>query len=205
MSTQWNAGDNITISFLDGDEEVKKRVIAAAMEWVSPGKAFLTFEFRKDTTDTDIRISFKFAGSWSVLGNSCRNIAKNNPTMNYGWLNRDSSDDELRRVVLHEFGHALGLIHEHMSPADGGIKWNRTQVEKDLSGPPNNWSTETIFNNMFKTFSQDQLKLTRLDKNSIMMYPIPTRWTMDGFNVGLNSKLSQTDINFISEVYPGNI
>ena len=48
--------------------------------------------------------------------------------MNYGWLTPDSDDDELRRVVLHEFGHALGLIHEHQNP-EGGIEWNEPAVK----------------------------------------------------------------------------
>jgi len=38
------------------------------------------------------------------------------PTMNYGWLKDDTDDVEYRRVVIHEFGHALGAIHEHQNP-----------------------------------------------------------------------------------------
>ena len=67
--------------------------------------------------------------------------------MNYGWLTPTSDDDELRRVVLHEFGHALGLIHEHQNP-EGGIQWNEPAVKADLSGPPNNWDDETIRHNV---------------------------------------------------------
>jgi serralysin len=204
LETQWNPGDQISISFLDGDEEIQNRVINAAIEWVSTGLANLTFEFRKDTTETDIRISFRYAGSWSVLGTTCKNVDIDEPTMNFGWLDEDTSDDDLRRVVLHEFGHALGLIHEHMNPANGGINWNKEQVEKDLSGPPNNWSPEIIFNNMFKTFEEDELQTSHLDRNSIMMYPIPSTWTTDGFNVGLNTELSDVDKRFIQEIYPGN-
>lgn len=204
LDARWAAGDKITISFLDGDTEVQQRVEKAAMKWVAPGMANLTFEFRKDTTNTDVRISFKYAGSWSVLGTTCKNVPKGTPTMNFGWLNKNTTDSELIRVVLHEFGHAIGLIHEHMNPVAGGIKWNKIRVEKDLSGPPNKWSPEIIFNNMFKPFSEEQLKLTRLDPASIMMYPIPAKWTTDGFSVGLNTELSQTDKQFIQEAYPGN-
>jgi hypothetical protein len=204
LASQWNVGDKISISFLDGEKDIQQRVIAAAMKWVSPGFANLSFEFRKDTNDTDIRISFQNPGSWSVLGTTCRNVQKGKPTMNFGWLDQDSTDDEVRRVVLHEFGHALGLIHEHMSPADGGIKWNKPQVEKDLSGPPNHWSPSVIFNNMFKTFDDDELRTSHLDRDSIMMYPIPAKWTLDGFSVGLNSTLSEVDKEFIQQIYPGN-
>ena len=33
-----------------------------------------------------------------------------------------------RATVLHEFGHSLGLIHEHQSPFKGGFEWNREEV-----------------------------------------------------------------------------
>ena len=40
--------------------------------------------------------------------------------MNLGFVDRPT--------VLHEFGHALGLIHEHQSPFKGGFEWDREEV-----------------------------------------------------------------------------
>jgi hypothetical protein len=122
------------------------------------------------------------------------------PTMNYGWLTPDSEDDEIRRVVLHEFGHALGLIHEHQNPA-GGIQWDRDAVTRDLSGPPNNWPADVIDHNMFETYQANETNFTATDKDSIMMYPIPANWTLDGYTVGLNTELSATDRQFVHEQY----
>jgi len=200
-NTKWTPGCSISISFLDGDPEVQERVKKAAMQWINLGGANLTFDFRKNTTDTNIRISFDSPGSWSVLGTTCLKVQDlSKPTMNFGWLTKDTPDEELNRVVLHEFGHAIGLVHEHMNP-QGGIEWNKDQVIKDLSGPPNNWSLSVIENNMFKTFQQGETNSTPLDKGSIMMYPVPAKWTRNGFSVGLNAQLSSTDINFIKQVY----
>ena len=105
-----------------------------------------------------------------------------------------------RNVLWHEFGHALGLIHEHQNPG-GAIPWNREAVIRDLSGPPNNWSLQTIEHNMFEPYAKADTNYTTLDKASIMMYPIPVSWTTNGFSVGLNGDLSPTDKSFIRNQY----
>jgi serralysin len=198
---KWNPGEIISVSFLDGDPAVQKKVRNVARRWTYSGRARLRLDFRQGP-DTDIRISFRHPGSWSVLGTTCRQVTdKSRPTMNYGWLHAGSTAEEIRRVVLHEFGHALGLVHEHQNPADG-IKWNREAAINELSGSPNNWSLATIEFNMFHTFSDQETNFTALDPRSIMMYPIPERWTTNGFSVGLNSNLSKKDKEFISQQYP---
>ena len=122
--------------------------------------------------------------------------------MNYGWLTPDSPDDEINRVVKHEFGHALGLIHEHQNPK-GGIEWNEPAVIADLSGPPNNWDEEQIRHNVLDHYPAEEVEATDVDKDSIMMYPIPKSWTLDGFSADLNSDLSQQDVEFIRGAYQG--
>ena len=200
--SMWNAGDEITISFLDGDSDVQQKVKNAALAWIAPKLARLSFAFREDTNDTLIRISFRYDGSWSVIGTTCKQITdKTQPTMNFGWLTSASTEEEIRQVVLHEFGHALGLIHEHQNPA-GGIQWNRDAVIRDLSGPPNNWTLDVIEHNMFEPYSAEETNFTKVDPQSIMMYPIPENWTLNGFSVGLNSDLSPMDRGFVHQQYP---
>ena len=195
---KWLVGSDITIRFLDGTPELQQKVMSVAEEWTA--LANLNFVL-KDTGDANIRISFKPDNrSWSYIGVQCRQIPEPDPTMNYGWLTPNSSDDDIRRVVLHEFGHALGMIHEHQNPKGGGIDWNRPAVVHDLSGPPNNWDPATIETNIFKKY--EDIIGTDVDSTSIMMYPIPLAWTNDGTSAGLNSELSETDKQFVREVYP---
>jgi serralysin len=189
----------ISISFLDGTDAQKALVRRFAVEWIT-NLAKLNFSWQ-DPPNTDIRISFQYSGSWSVIGTTAKNIPKNQPTMNFGWLTPDVTDEEARRVILHEFGHALGLIHEHQNPL-GTINWNKAAVIADLSGPPNNWDAATIQHNMFEQYPSNEIAGTQLDWHSIMLYPIPISWTNDGTSAGMNNTLSDDDKKFIRKQYP---
>jgi len=202
-ANKWNVGEVINVGFLDGDPAIQDKVKKVAQNWTGPNMANLRLVFVKDPLKADIRISFRYSGSWSTIGTTCRQVPKNQPSMNYGWLDANTKDDELRRVVLHEFGHALGLIHEHQNPLGTQIPWDKDQVKRDLSGPPNNWDDATIEHNMFEPYQKKEVNGTGLDKDSIMMYPIPAKWVKDPkFAVGLNSDLSATDKKFIHQQYP---
>jgi hypothetical protein len=172
-----------------------------AEQWTAPGLANVSLQF-VDSGQADVRIAFKQGdGSWSTLGMQCRDVQDPDPTMNYGWLTPESDDDEVRRVVLHEFGHALGLIHEHQNP-EGGIRWNEPAVIADLSGPPNEWSESQIRSNVLDHYEPNTITATPVDALSIMMYPIPKAWTLDGFSADMNDDLSSEDRTFIHETYP---
>ena len=196
---KWDNGSIITCRFLGGSVALQNRVKAVAKEWEKV--ANLTLDFR-NAGPTNVRIAFVAGkGSWSNLGTQCRNVPEPKATMNFGWLKDDSSDSVLRKVVLHEFGHAIGLIHEHQNP-HGGIQWNKPAVIAELSGPPNSWDAATIEHNMFKFYTANSVVATDADALSIMMYPIPKAWTQDGFSAGLNTQLSAKDKVLVGNVYP---
>ena len=120
--------------------------------------------------------------------------------MNFGWLDNTSTDREIRQVVLHEIGHAIGLIHEHQNPLHA-IHWNKAAVRHDLSGPPNNWDDATIQHNMFDRY--DPAEGDRHEGRSEVDHdvPDPPAWTVDGFSSGLNATLSSGDKRLIKKVY----
>lgn len=199
--SMWQKGTTITISFLDGSSIQKAKVKKYARYWISKAGTNIKFNFISGKTGT-VRISFiADPGSWSVIGTECLTVPVTSPTMNFGWLRNDTADSEYERVVVHEFGHSLGCIHEHQNPA-GGIHWNKPVVYKYYEGPPNNWSKTDVDRNLFQKYSANQTQFTQLDPNSIMMYPVPAQFTTDGFTVGMNMQLSPTDISFIRKEYP---
>ena len=72
-------------------------------------------------------------------------------------------------TVAHEFGHAIGLAHEHQNPA-GGMQWNEAAVIRDLSGPPNHWGEAQIRHNVLNKYRADQINGTTSDPDSVMLY-----------------------------------
>jgi len=194
----------ITVSFLSGSEELHQRVAAIAKTWRTDAGADVNFEFwigsDRDPNDAHIRIDFQPGkGSWSHLGKHSKKVPRDRATMNLGWMTLALAEDKARAVVLHEFGHALGLIHEHMNP-EKPIDWDRDAVIEDLHRTQN-WDDATIERNMFAKYQPGTLTTTAVDPNSIMMYPIPAHWTRNGFSTGFNSELTGQDKKMIRDVY----
>ena len=200
-ASQWNPGDRIPVAFLGGAPELQEKVKSVAEEWVAPGMANLNFLFVLDPAQALIRISFVPGHSWSAIGTECRRISAPEATMNFGWLHPRSSQADIEQVVLHEFGHALGLLHEHQHP-ENGIRWDEAAVRRALSGPPNHWSEEQLDLNIFHAYSKAETSYAAFDPTSIMMYPFPRSWTLDRTASRLNPGLSDADKSFIRQQYP---
>lgn len=189
----WINGSKLRVRFIGGTASQRATAREQARWWT--GHANLTFEFG-NAPDAEIRVAFDSSdGAWSYIGTDCRRIPQNQPTMNLGFLDGGTAG--------HEFGHAIGLGHEHQNPA-GGIEWNEAVVIRELSGPPNNWTEAQIRHNVLEKYTADQIRGTSFDADSIMLYFFPARWTKNSQGTKANEILSTLDKAFIasSEAYP---
>ena len=203
----WEPGTTLRVTFLDGAAGLRKKVEKVAREWTR--WANIDFEFLPPelTATAQIRISFKAdSGSWSALGTDALRAEyfdAHQPTANFGWLTENTDEREIARVVLHEFGHVLGLIEEHKQP-DARLAWNKDAVYEALTGPPNYWSKAQVDENILRPYQPSPDKPYRpFDKHSIMLFTFPKSMFTDGTETVQGSELSASDKAFIALLYPG--
>lgn len=193
----WKPGRTLKISFLGAvDPVVKSKIQFYAAKWLEHAN----IKFSWVAKNGHIRISCKAGGSWSYVGTDALTIPMSKPTMNYGWLTPTTSDQEFSRVVVHEFGHALGAIHEHQHPS-GGIPWDKPKVYAYYARQ--GWDQAQVDSNIFARYAANQLNMTSYDKLSIMHYAVPAELLTDPSKaVGWNTQLSANDKVLAKTVYP---
>ncbi|KAJ7235845.1 hypothetical protein C8J57DRAFT_1571489 [Mycena rebaudengoi] len=148
-----------------------------------------------------LRISFNDKlGSWSYVGTVNMQIPTSEATMNLGWIADTNviSDDE-RGVVLHEFGHVLGLE----SPARSGkIHLNEDAVYA-YYGPTQRWDRPTIKSQIIDVYnSNDVSNYSVLDTTSVMMYFMPHQMNVEQIDIPPNDALSDLDKAYMVINYP---
>ncbi|KXN87012.1 hypothetical protein AN958_09358 [Leucoagaricus sp. SymC.cos] len=191
----------LTVSFIGGSVEQRTQVMTYAPDW----EEGTGIRFYFQDSPGQIRVSFRRnLGNVALVG-SAANLAtdQNNPTMNLS--NTDQG------TVLHEFGHALGLSHKHVSP-NANIPWNKEEVYKFYL-ERHGWDHEMVDTNIFEFISPSEPASPCFDEKSIMLYNIPEQFLLPDKETGerpeairgFHPTLSPEDRHFIAEMYPAPI
>ncbi len=195
----WKNGTVLAVRFLDGDDNVKALVKKYAAEWSQ--FANLKFDFDSQATDAPIRLTFAQPGSWSAIGIDALTVAADQPTINLGQVRTAVNEEDAARVIRHEFGHVIGLIHEQENP-NANIRWNKQAVIQYYGSPPNNWPLSVIQETIFDVAPKfENPEYRAFDPKSIMMFPVPAGLA-EGLVVEWNTKFSEGDKKFAAELYP---
>jgi hypothetical protein len=210
----WKKQRVITVAFNGGSDELYRLIEQTADEWTGLGGQ-LSFSFKDDAGQyrhwrpddqspaANIRIAFDNTGYWSLLGVLAKNVDAGDPTMNFEGFPNDLLKYFYRQnavewrtsyahsTVLHEFGHAIGLSHEHFNPqCQKDLKMDT--IIKYLMGPPNNWSQEQArFNTdaqYYATILAQQagppesklITSPSTDQSSVMLYLFPVSYYKSG-------------------------
>jgi len=208
IDKQWPKGSTLNILFLDGKAEHHQLVRKIAPKWITDTS--LSFRFYSNDqsvpNQTHIRISFTLQNG-SQLGDHKDYLSKT-ATMNlHGLTLKDQTSEAKIRLILHEFGHALGLEHEYRSrywpyenqPIKKLISDCYPQME--LIGY-NKQEAVTRCEQINSKLGRTQAKFTAFDANSIMNYPMNFKLE-DGTRVKISAsnKLSILDKYAIQQWY----
>ena len=189
----WVNGSTLRVRFMGGTTAQQRVAREQASWWTEVANLKIVVD---NAPNAEFRIAFDANdGAWSYVGTDCRGIPLNEPTMNLGFLDGGTA--------AHEFGHAIGLAHEHQNPA-GGIQWNEEVVIRELAKSPNFWDEQTTRHNVLQRYTADQINGTVFDPKSIMLYFFPAEWTLNGIGTEANEVLSSVDKSFIAgaKMYP---
>lgn len=217
-SLAWEQGETIRVCFRGGTRKAQERVIRIAREWMQ--YVNVSFDFEEGGAPrsceagkpADVKVAFEAnKGWWSMPGTSNRGL---DPSMNLQFYGTDTPvlangqrvvEASMRATILHEFGHALGLMHEHQSPnanCDAEIDWTAAYKVGEEIG----WSQEQVDRNFRQMASSTSLNATKVDRKSIMHYSLPPIIFKHGKQsvcfVPENLELSEQDRKFIASIYP---
>ncbi len=204
----WKNGSAIEIEFTNGTKLEKELVKKYAAEWSRYANIDFKFFEKDEIRKPDVEVVFGSFENSSFLGRVRRR----------GRVRFDEFPKDyklIRGIVLHEFGHLLGLSHGHQ-------RWD---ADFNLSDVNKNAFCEIYFensetrckNNFVERVKEKDVKrkngeylATDYDVNSIMHYHLPDMFKGISLNWEtpeyLNlDRLSYFDKYFIAQVYPGKV
>jgi serralysin len=206
--TKWQEKD-LRLFFFDESRPARvDKVLDTIQEWSNA--CGLTFTKVNRPNDAHIRMSFRPGVNVSLLGTASeKGTLGPQASSQFGVPPNASMNIDLQNVardrylILHEFGHAIGLIHEHQHPDRGGA-WTFSQ-NVFAHFAQIGWSAAMVRQQFLDVFNRNNLAKTGVfDRDSVMTYAIPQALLSSGTGIEEKYELSDGDKLFVAELYgPG--
>lgn len=184
----------------------------SAKAWEIP--AYIRLKFVPSDESADIRIGLVnkpdagYSGA-SSLGIDAKLIPAEEPTVHLNDV-LQYSNEFLRELVQHEFGHALGLEHEHNhSQANINLRaltiyYMEVELKNWIEAEDSASAYLPILYSKDRGINNPIIEESIYDPLSIMHYNIPLCAMPNGKNITRSSivEISEVDKAFIGKVYP---
>jgi hypothetical protein len=178
-NSTWTPGQTVTIGFLDGTQQQQDATKSVVMKYLAPivGLNFVWVPSGQGRS-ANIRVSYNYSGG----GLSCVGRGSMNCDLGGGASLKIAPNlAGSTYIVCHEFGHAMGLSHEHQTTCNNPLdvtgmgQWfqRNTQVDPSMCSP---WDKDSVMNYFFTS------------KNGIKVTPMQV--------------YSPVDIEWLSKIYP---
>lgn len=202
----WTPGRTLKVLVYSFDEHSFEAVKKGASKWLP--YINLKFEFIEMDEDDifnsdeflgDIRVDFQpidHAGS-SAIGTDALTGHPHSASMILGTR---VTSPRFEYTVIHEFGHALGLHHEHQHP-DAGIPWDREKAYVHFANAAG-FSKATVDAQVFPLERVPGHTYAPYDRKSVMHYQVLNELTVGDWHQSENWNISDGDIAFMRQIYP---
>lgn len=198
----WPVGATLNVSFVDGSIQARKAVAEIAAEWSKHANVKLAFFVDSEPPVSHVRVLFDDPNCNSALGTSSQYmIDGGDASMRLCNIDHQVGTEWFQRVVLHEFGHALGIEHEHQSPK-AKFEWNKPFVYEYYEKTAG-WGAGMVDQWIFRTIDPAYSDSSEYDPDSVMQYSFPAEFTTSGVAILGGYELSPTDKTHIAKMYPG--
>jgi hypothetical protein len=227
---RWTPGTRILVAFNGGTPDLHRAISEQASLWAKVANLQLDFGFNPATkqfrswsaSDTQysahIRIGFEQEGYWSYIGTDSvsQNAPPSSASMNFAGFDKEWPTvipARWKTVVIHEFGHAIGMHHEHQHVACANeFRWVRGPTGEpdvyDVFRTWLRWSKAQVDVNLRPVPEASLIATTpTADRKSIMFYAMPSQAYVKGpesscFIPAENTSISAEDARGARIAYP---
>lgn len=202
-SSRWQPKRIIKAAFMGGDDKTR-RIVRNMSSWWEDCMS-LKLDWISNPAKAEVRVAFEPGGSWAYTGTNQLAVPVDQHTVQFGWLDEYDPDteegwEEYRRVIVHEFGHVFNYSHEQASPVQS-IPWDVPKVY-EYYRRTQGWDEAQTDRQVLRKYDRMITQYSEYDPESIMQYSVPNQLTIGDFEIGMNTRRSETDRKYGRIWYP---